>query len=43
MLALADGGNADAMRDTRVIETWFKGRSVYVRGGDVASNSPSIE
>jgi hypothetical protein len=29
ILALADGGRADEINDTRVVETWFQGRRVY--------------
>jgi len=31
ILALADQGHADAVADTRVLETWFRGRRVYAR------------
>jgi len=29
ILALADGGHADEVGATRVLETWFQGRRVY--------------
>jgi len=38
ILALADRGNADAIRDTKVLETWFRGKSVFVRQGEWAGN-----
>jgi predicted amidohydrolase YtcJ len=31
ILALADGGKADDVAKTRVLETWFMGKAVYVR------------
>jgi predicted amidohydrolase YtcJ len=31
ILALADGGKADEVGATRVLETWFRGQPVYVR------------
>lgn len=31
ILALADGGKADDIAKTRVLETWFRGKAVYVR------------
>ena len=31
ILALADGGRADDIAKTRVLETWFMGKAVYVR------------
>jgi len=31
ILALADGGRADDVAKTRVLETWFMGKAVYVR------------
>jgi len=31
ILALADGGQADEVAKTRVLETWFMGKAVYVR------------
>ncbi len=30
ILALADGGHAESIADTRVLETWFRGNKVYV-------------
>lgn len=32
ILALADGGNADQVSKTHVLETWFQGKQVYRRG-----------
>jgi predicted amidohydrolase YtcJ len=32
ILKLADEGKADQVASTRVLETWFQGKSVYVRG-----------
>jgi len=31
ILALADGDHADDVAKTRVLETWFRGKAVYVR------------
>jgi predicted amidohydrolase YtcJ len=33
ILKLADAGRAQRILDTRVLETWFAGKPVYVRGG----------
>jgi hypothetical protein len=33
ILALADTGKADEIAGTRVLETWFRGRRVYLAGG----------
>jgi hypothetical protein len=32
ILKLADEGKADQAASTHVLETWFQGKSVYVRG-----------
>jgi len=32
ILALADGGHPEAIADTRVLATWFRGTQVYAGG-----------